>query len=106
MDSLYYEKQFKVGPDGEKLSLMAIDSCFLICEDVGPDDDAYISSLDGDSLDFYNNKCKIDDVYMDKNLEMKEWINQTMTQQIKDDSIVWKSTNMHHMMFGLHYTDN
>jgi hypothetical protein len=32
MDNLWYEKQFEVGPNGEKVSLLMIDSSLLICE--------------------------------------------------------------------------
>ena len=31
-DSLYYEKQFEVGPDGEKFALLQVDSCFMLCD--------------------------------------------------------------------------
>ena len=34
MPTWYYDKQFTVGPNGEKFSLYAIDSCFLLCQSV------------------------------------------------------------------------
>ena len=34
-----------------------------------------------------------------------EWIKKTMEEQSNDDKIIWKASNMHHPMFGLHYPD-
>ena len=34
-----------------------------------------------------------------------QWIKQVLEDQSKDDKIVWKASNMHHPMFGLHYDD-
>ena len=34
-----------------------------------------------------------------------DWVDKTMASQVYDESIIWKATNMHHPMFGLHYLD-
>ena len=34
-----------------------------------------------------------------------EWIKKTMKEHSEDEKIVWKASNMHHPMFGLHYDD-
>ena len=31
MEGLYYEKQFPIGENGEKMALTMVDSCFLNC---------------------------------------------------------------------------
>lgn len=35
MESNYYEKEWVIGDNGEKFSLLQVDSCLLLCEKTG-----------------------------------------------------------------------
>ena len=52
MKDFYYESQFDIGA-GEKLSLMHVDSCFLLCETVMRDKEAYFEKLDDESKNVF-----------------------------------------------------
>lgn len=63
MPNLWYEKQVQVGPNGEKLAMLMVDSCLLIC-------DYYLranhegkqrlrSSLDDDTKKVLDDECEL-----------------------------------------------
>lgn len=59
-NEFYYQSQFEVGPKNEKMSIMHLDSCYLLCSTVGLQIKEGL--VDRDSLDehsklVYDNKC-------------------------------------------------
>jgi hypothetical protein len=53
MDGLWYEKQFKVGKNGEKMSLMMVDSCLLICASLINKKDKKLLNLDEETREVF-----------------------------------------------------
>lgn len=102
----YYQTQFEVGTNGEKMALMHVDSCYLLCATVGRAIKNGVHSkdlLDDHSQALYDSKCQGSHDYEDKGDQMLQDLAEAMDQQ--DQDIVWKASVMHHMMFGLHYAD-
>ena len=103
MPSNYYEQQFEIGPNGEKFVLLQVDSPYLLCETVGKKtDQKYLMNFDDHSKKIFKSKCEGDESFVQKGNEQMEWIKRTMEEQLKDEKIIWKASNMHHPMFGLH----
>ena len=100
MPSNYYEKQFEIGPNGEKFSLLQVDSCYLLCETVSKNPNKYLHLLDLHSQEIYLSKCEGDTPYVKHGNDMMKWIDK-VTQY--DPKVLWKASSMHHPMFGLHY---
>ena len=94
MPANYSERRFEIGPNGEKFSLLSVDSCYLLCQK----SDRAKDYFDGK---FYKSKgiCH-DDISLEEASKMMSWLNETLKHQSQDDSIVWKASQMHHFMFG------
>jgi hypothetical protein len=60
MPTNYYEKQFEIGPNGEKFALLQLDSCYLLCETVAKDKEKYFELLDDHSKHIFESKCERD----------------------------------------------
>ena len=105
MESNFYEKQFTIGPNGEKLSLLMLESCYFLCETVGNNKDEYFKSLDIESQEIYSNRCdhKSDKTYKKLSNEMIKWLDEKIAANEKDSDIIWKASSMHHPMFGMFY---
>jgi len=102
MDHLFYEKQFPVGNDGEKMSLMMFDSCLMICkalEGSPKEREEKLKYLDEDSLKLASTMCE--DGWGDLAEEQSKFIEQTLQKGSADPSIIWKTTYDHHPLFGL-----
>jgi len=58
MDGLFDEKEFLIGPNGEKLALIQVDSCLFICDYIlrGKHD---LHLFDPRSRQVFLNKCKV-----------------------------------------------
>jgi len=80
MDHFYYEKEFDLG-NGEKFSLLNVDSCLLLCETVSRNPEKYYPSLDDDSREIYG-ACDPDRT--SEANKMMEWLNSTMTRTGQD----------------------
>jgi len=104
MEANYYEKVFDVGPTGEKFSLLQVDSCYLLCETVGPNKEKYYDRLDEDSKAVFDTRCE-NSTFTPKSNEMMKWLDETMLRQSLNPEIIWKASSMHHPMFGVHYLD-
>lgn len=83
MDTLYYEKEFNIGENGEKFSLLQIDSCFLLCETIGNgpahrNKTLVLASLDADSRGVYESRCEGDQSFVKGGNEMMKWIDETL----------------------------
>lgn len=87
MPSHFYEKTFNVGKNGTKLSLLQLDSCYLLC--------------DGG----HSPECE-DKQFVSKAKEQREWLDDVLHRQANDSSITWKATTLHHPTFGLFYPDS
>lgn len=87
--------------------MLQVDSPYLLCETIGKKSDKkrYLMNLDQHSKKIYESRCEGDESFVQKGNEQMEWIKKTMEEQSKDDKIIWKASNMHHPMFGLHYDD-
>jgi len=105
MPGNYYEKQFEIGPNGEKFALLQVDSPYLLCETVGKNREKYFHMLDDHTKMIFESRCEGDQTFVQRGNEQMEWIKKTMTEQSQDDKIVWKASSMHHPMFGMHYDD-
>ena len=52
----FYESQFDIGK-GKKISLMHVDSCFLLCATVTKNKTAYFESLDDETKKIFATNC-------------------------------------------------
>ena len=105
MPSNYYEKQFQVGPNGEKFSLLQLDSCYFLCETVGNNKAKYFELLDLESQEIYADRCEheFETTFKDNSNLMMQWLDKTNKRNLNDPSIIWKASSMHHPMFGMFY---
>lgn len=105
-DEYYYQTEFEVSPEGEKMALMHVDSCYLLCATYGSGKGQYHKDdLDDHTKAVYQSKCEGDETYEKLGNKMLKEMRKAMKKQDKDDKLIWKGSVMHHMMFGLHYTD-
>mmetsp|Transcript_11171 Transcript_11171/g.18773 ORF Transcript_11171/g.18773 Transcript_11171/m.18773 type:complete len:385 (-) Transcript_11171:28-1182(-) len=107
-ENWYYEKQFEVGPNGEKFSLLNLDSCFMLCETINSKPDLkqdLLMQLDDHSREIIDSKCDFAAEYVQRGNEQMAWIKKTVAANRNDEKIVWRASNMHHPLFGLHYND-
>lgn len=87
MPGHYYEKTFGFGSNGEKLSLLQVDSCYLLCGDP--------ESQECEDLSFEA-----------KARDQQQWLNEVLKRQSSDSSLIWKATSLHHPMFSLNRPDS
>ena len=90
------------------MSMMHVDSCFLLCSTVGraiKAGEKTEESLDDHTRELFSAKCKDSEDFEQKGDQMMKDLTKVMEQQDGDASLVWKASIMHHMMFGLHYSD-
>jgi predicted phosphodiesterase len=106
MPSNYYDTKWTVGPNGEQFGVLHIDSCFLLCETIGKNPYSTLF-LDKDTMKVQARKCehKQDAEYMLKANQQMEWIKKMMVSYKQNNKMVWKATTMHHLMFGLKYSE-
>ena len=104
----YYQTQFQIGPHGQKMSLMHIDSCYLTCSTVGravKEGLQSLDSLDKNTRGLFESKCSGSKDFERKGDQMMRELKKAMQDQDGDKNLIWKASVMHHMMFGLHYSD-
>lgn len=72
MPANYNERRFEIGPNGEKFSLLSVDSCYLLCQKSDRDKDYF----DGK---FYKSKgiCH-DETSLEEASKMMSWLNETL----------------------------
>jgi len=95
-----------IGTTGKKYSLLHVDSNFLNCVCILEDEEKYLPMLDEMSQELHNSNCEKGSPTHLKGSKMMDWINETLTDQSADPNIIWKTTFMHHPMYGEHYHDN
>jgi hypothetical protein len=97
----YYLKEFEIGPGGEKLSLLMVDSCYLICETVGKvKDPLYHKHMDLETKYLWANRCE-NETFRAKGNKMMGWLEDTLAEQDADQKIQWKASVMHHPTYGI-----
>ena len=62
-------------------------------------------ALDDHSREIFESKCDFAPEYVQKGNEQMEWIKKTAAANKVNEKIVWRASNMHHPLFGLHYND-
>jgi hypothetical protein len=102
MPDFWYEQKFDLG-NGEKFSLMHIDSCFLLCEIISKQKSLYFERLDADSKNVFQKNCEHTDdpTYRIKADEQMKWIKEISEANLQDSSIAWKASFMHHPMYAI-----
>ena len=106
MPNFYYTKEFEVGKNGEKMGVLFVDSCLMLCANY-----SYAGDSGGHMRLLHAEHKKLRDVVCDdpvttaKGNEMYEWINKTLIEWDKDEDLLWKTTVLHHPMFGKWYPD-
>lgn len=105
MPANYYHKTFDLNSQGDKFSLLAIDSCFYLCETVARDKEKYLPLLSETSKKLYYEKCEEGHTYVDWGNKQMAWIAKTIDEVKSDPSIKWKAITAHHPMFGIHEGD-
>ena len=107
MPDFYYEKRIPIGDD-KYMGVLMIDSCLMLCANW-----SYAGNTGGHMrlLDMNPEHHRLRDVKCgDPRVtragnKQYEWINQTMQEWDKDESIVWRATALHHPMWGKWYPD-
>lgn len=86
---------------------MHVDSCLAMCNHFieFPNDTMYLA-LDEESRIMYTNKCDQKGDYQPPTIEMMAWLNDTLKRQSEDPNIIWKTSYVHHTLYGAHYIDN
>lgn len=108
LDHHYYQTMFEVGPQGEMMALLHVDSCFLLCENVGKIVSKSIGHtyvLDKDGHHFYKNACEGDQTFVHLGNKMMTELDEALIDQSEQKKIIWKGSVMHHMLFGLYNVD-
>ena len=106
MPNNYYRQDFPIGANGEKFSLLHVDSCFLLCAEVHQDFETLYPLLDHESKEVFDSNCEKGSDYHVQSSQMMDWIVEQMNDQSADPNIIWKASTMHHPMFAMHYADN
>ena len=113
----YYAQEIEIGPNGEKLGLLMVDSCFALCSEFnygkihGPERER---DLETKHLKDYMcrthlqlSKEKRPDAWAEKEgTRMYQFIMQTLEKWDADPSIVWRISVQHHPLFGKWFNDS
>lgn len=122
MPDLYYTREVEVNDKGEKIGILMVDSCLLLCSNYsygpinspGPGHGAAYEHITKDELLTQARHQEIaelrditcgDPWYREEGNRMYEWILKTVDRWAKDDKIIWKASVQHHPLFGKWYTD-
>ena len=84
MPYYYYKQEIEIGDDGEKLGLLMVDSCLLLCSNYtyGPVNyftQNKIEKSDHDLLSLRDATCD-NPWYVEEGNKMFEWINNTLNE--------------------------
>lgn len=101
----WYEKQFTVGENGEKISVVNLDSCLAMCA-AAVDRPELDRSLMDEHTKGLLTLCQQGGDWEPAARAQQAWLADLVESQLKDDKIIWKTTNMHHNLAGMGYTDN
>ena len=105
MPSFYYEKEIVVGKNGEKMGVLMLDSCLMLCSNF-----SYAGDSGGHML-LHEEHIKLRDVVCNNSTVQElgnaqfQWINDTMNKWEADEDMLWKATVLHHPMWGKWYPD-
>lgn len=104
MPELYYEKKIEIAKD-KYMGVLMVDSCLMLCANwtYAGDTGGHMRRLTR-AHRLRDVVCN-DPVVTQKGNDQYEWLNKTMNEWAKDDSIVWKATVLHHPMWGKWYPD-
>jgi 3',5'-cyclic AMP phosphodiesterase CpdA len=109
MDNWWYEQQYEIGPNGEKMALLHVDSCFLICyiylKGSKEEKASFLESLDEETRSVTYHKCDQSGHYEEPSRNQMAWIKKTLLKQSEDPKIIWKTSYDHHPMYNMHYDD-
>lgn len=105
MSKNYYLKEWSLNNSGDKFSLLALDSCFYLCESVRKNEEYYLQFLDEDSKNLYSTKCGQGAKYQEEGNKMLKWVEDEMKKLKSDSKSIWKATTAHHPMWGIHESD-
>ena len=75
MPANFYHKTFVLDDLGSKFSILALDSCFYLCETVQQDIEKYLPLLGQESLELYYKKCEEGPEYVEWGNKQMAWIN-------------------------------
>ena len=118
MPGLYYSSSFHISNEGHKMSMLHLDSNYLLCyffnkyNTTTPD----FKLMDHRTKKIFTDHCNKtagDDVkelkgvnnYTKEGGKMFDWALETMEDHAKDSKIIFKAVILHHPMFGLYYDD-
>jgi hypothetical protein len=113
MSEYFYKQDINLTSAGDaKLSLLYLDSCYLICEQLlkYPELYEYVDDETKAMLFGYGDHdtamCVNNSEFHQNATAMMTWFDSVLEEQSKDPSIVWKASFEHHMMFGAYYPDD